>query len=431
MANFITQSFISILSRGVAIVFTFLAGIVIARYLGPSGKGILATFRSIIIILIPLGEFGIRQSTAFYLGSKEHPDKDIHSSMQWLYCVASVLSVVMAMTIYHAMGLIERTSIGVALIFACYIPLFLFESYHNGIFIAGKQIKKINFTATLDKLLLLFFMLILLTIFKLDIVGAALGYTLSKFIAVGFIIYWLFDMYAFNPEFNKVIVLKLLRLGLVYAFAFFVIQMNYRLNIIIMNKLLDSASVGIFSVGVNVAEAMRELPVAIGLVLFSRSVNWKSEERGRALDKVKMLCRIIVVTMLGVSIFFGVISNVLIPMLYGKDFSSSVPVIWILLPGVICISLALTINLFIAGQGKPHLSLYVYIPALIVNVVFNFILIPNAGINGAAFAATFSYFLAAVIYIVIFCREYDSSWRDLLILKRADINVILEKIRKK
>ena len=83
------------------------------------------------------------------------------------------------------------------------------------------------------------------------------------------------------------------------------------------------------------------------------------------------------------------------------------------------------INMDLAGRGKPDITLKVFLPAVLINIVLNIILIPDFGGCGAAFASTISYTVASVFILYYYMKITQLSLKDILICNKSDINFIL------
>ena len=64
---------------------------------------------------------------------------------------------------------------------------------------------------------------------------------------------------------------SLLKYGVVYALAFLLMRLNYRVDLLILKRLSEISEVGYYSLGVNIAETIWQIPIAVGLVLMTQS----------------------------------------------------------------------------------------------------------------------------------------------------------------
>lgn len=64
-------------SRFVSIGLTFVVGVMVARLLGPEGKGIMTTALVIPGIVLSFADLGLRQAITYYMGKKIFEDQQI------------------------------------------------------------------------------------------------------------------------------------------------------------------------------------------------------------------------------------------------------------------------------------------------------------------------------------------------------------------
>jgi O-antigen/teichoic acid export membrane protein len=72
----------------------------------------------------------------------------------------------------------------------------------------------------------------------------------------------------------------------------------------------------------------------------------------------------------------------------------------------------------LAGKGKPWIALKAMIPALIINIILNIILIPEKGANGAAIASTISYSIAAILFTFFYSKTSKVSIKQIFTYKK-------------
>jgi Na+-driven multidrug efflux pump len=77
-------------------------------------------------------------------------------------------------------------------------------------------------------------------------------------------------------------------------------------------------------------------------------------------------------------------------------------------------------------MGKPYLAIYVFLPALIINILLNFLWIPEYGGKGAAWASDISYAVGTFGYWLIYSREVKVGFFEILRFKKDDISIFIE-----
>src|SRR5947209_20511093 len=96
-----------------------------------------------------------------------------------------------------------------------------------------------------------------------------------------------------------------------------------------------------------------------------------------------------------------------VPVLYGPQFHATILLGFLLLPGVLALSVAKVTSAVTTGRGKPIYALYTGAITVPVTVVLYVILIPPLGALGAAIGSSISYTLATVLSSGLLRRVLD------------------------
>lgn len=193
--------------------------------------------------------------------------------------------------------------------------------------------------------------------------------------------------------------------------------LNYRLDVFIVNYLLDPGQVGIYALGVAVSEAVWQIPQAVALALFPRTARTLNE--GASEFTCVVLRQVLLVSSVS-GIALAVLSPVFVPLVFGAQFAPSVSVIWWILPGTVALSLGKVMGADLAGRSKPELSSIFAFCALAVTLILDVALIPRMGIQGAALASSAAYLMDTVLLAFALKRELRVTWAFLLLPTRAE-----------
>ena len=217
---------------------------------------------------------------------------------------------------------------------------------------------------------------------------------------------------------------EIIKKGITYSLALFILSLNYRIDIIFLENLTTASEVGIYTVGTTLAELIWQLPAAISLVLFSKSANSRSDEE--AYGRASRILRISLPILLIVCLIFAMLSEFFVTLIYGTEFEQSAEVINILLPGVLVITITKILHPDMAARGYPLYGLLAFIGPLIINILLNLIWIPKYGVIGAAWASSISYIIGGLLYAVIYAKKEKLRVKELLFLKKEDITLIMK-----
>ncbi len=198
--------------------------------------------------------------------------------------------------------------------------------------------------------------------------------------------------------------------------------LHYRSDMILVSALSGPAALGYYAVAVGLVEKLYLLPSAIGTVLFPRLA--REGEAGRRV-LTPLASRITLLLTLSATVPLAALSWPLIRVLFGRAFLPALKPLLILLPGVAALSVGRVLSADLNARGKPGVVAGVNLLLALVNIGLNLWWIPILGVSGAALATTTSYTLAVLILAWVFVRLAGARYRDVLIPSREDAARVL------
>jgi len=146
--------------------------------------------------------------------------------------------------------------------------------------------------------------------------------------------------------------------------------------------------------------------------------------------------------LLAILILGGVVSFVaarpLVEILFGKDYTDSIPSFQYLIVGYVLWGAASTLSMDLAGRGRVLLNSIFGLVLLSLNITGNIILIPRMGIDGAAITTSLSMMVGFVLFVFAYKKYTKVRYRELFIIKKSDLsyykytfNKIIQKMSKK
>jgi O-antigen/teichoic acid export membrane protein len=393
----------------------------VARQLGPDGKGILAAIAVYPTLIVSIAEMGIRQATVYHLGKKIYAERDIIATVMFLLCASSLLGIALCAAIYFLTSNPTFT-LPMILLALAGIPLSLASSMFQGILLGKEQIGKFSAVSWLTQLLKLATVLVFVWLLGWGIAGELLGSLLTALVMALYAFWLVAKFVPLGFRFIPGLARDILTLGFSYALALFIISLNYRVDIVILERLVSPRELGQYTLGVNLAELLWQLPAALGVVVFSRSANAKDAQLFS--QSVAKLLRVTFVVAVGGALVLGLCAELFIRFVYGEAFLPSANVLRFLLPGIVAFTLFKVLNLDLAGRGKPMVALFTLLPAVLLNIALNFVLVPRYGINGSAAASTISYTVAMITYAFAYARVVGIPVRDLVTYRKSDFDFL-------
>jgi O-antigen/teichoic acid export membrane protein len=307
------------------------------------------------------------------------------------------------------------------------IPFRLAMAYFGGIFIGNEQIGKSNFINWFSEVIHLAAVMIFVWLMDWQIAGALLALLISHVLITCWALYTLNKEFKLHLHFEPKIIKDLLSMGFLFALSFVIIQLNFRIDVLLLQELSTMEEVGIYSLGVSIAEKLWQLPFAIGIVLMSRTANATDQEAINS--TTAKLVRVSLIAGLIASVALYVVTPWVLPAIWGEKFRPSIMVIQYILPGILFISTYRILSSRLSGIGKPQVSIYVFLPALVINVLLNLWWIPGYGAMGAVMATNVSYTLGTLAYIFVYSRIVHMPVRKIFAFRKSDF-MFLKEMRK-
>lgn len=393
--HFFSTSFIKIIS----ITLGFVQGIIIARYLLPEGRGIIAIYLAVINMLLPLSELGIKQSSSYFLSKMKYEVEKIVNTQTITLIISSILTIIILFIIYYFKEL-DNIFILSFIFFA--IPLRIYISFTTAYGLSNREINKINIIQFILIISDFIFVVLFFMLLNLDVEYYFLSYFLSSLFASIYTFIWLKNKYQISFKIDlkkyKNESLEIVKKGITYALPLFVIGLNYSVDLLILDFYVDKSLLGIYAVGVTLAVLIWQLPTILNLLIFSYSVSTKDEKQFsiNLWNKSKLLMLILI----PITIILTFVLKYLIPLLYGVSFIESYEVIVYLMPGVYFMIAFKLLNGDLAARGYPQIAFYIFSFGAVLNIILNIYLIPIFNIEGAAIASSISYIFCSILFTI-------------------------------
>ena len=162
------------------------------------------------------------------------------------------------------------------------------------------------------------------------------------------------------------VILKKVKFGYLPMFSLLLMTLNYKVDILMLKaeKSISMSDIGIYSVGVSVAELLWFIPDVFREVLFNKTAN--NDERD--VISVIRVSNCIMVLIIFAEILFG---KIFILIFYGEAYVNAYRVLLILLLGVPMMAWFKIIYTVFNAQGKRKLSFFLLTLSAILNIVLN------------------------------------------------------------
>jgi len=414
------RDILSLLGSNLTVTLCNLAiGVILTRWLGAAGFGLYSAIIVVPIMVIGFTQLGIRRSTIYHIGNKLLPEDHIVSALFILLLWTSVLSILICGFVYFFSAGQPFDPLIIVLVLLT-IPLLLTNIFAGGVFLGKEDIRRASIVNAGPTIITFLLTIVFVWGLNMSVLGAFAAIALANFIMFFFTYRIIIVQFRYNItwKYHEGIMKSMIKLGLVNAIAVFIMQLNYRLDILMLKKLSTLEEVGFYSLAMQIAEQLWHIPLAIETIILSRSAN--SNDDKNIHRTVASIFRVtLIIGLIGsISIFF--LAPLLIPLIFGKAFTHSITMIQLVLPGILLMIGFRILNSRLTGMGKPQIAIYTFLPALVINFILNLFLIPRYGGIGAGWSTNVSYAFGAIAFVIIYSRMVKMPLTEILRYRVSD-----------
>ncbi len=164
---------------------------------------------------------------------------------------------------------------------------------------------------------------------------------------------------------------------------------------LIINEVVDSASVGIYSIAQSLSELWYFLPTALCASVAPVIARKKAESELAYNVALQNLFSLMWIFSITISIVIAFFSELIVTSIFGPAYLSSAAILSIHIFTLIPVCIGVTQSLWLINENKSYLALYQAIVGAIFSIGLNILFISKFGTIGAAIATVVSQFIQA------------------------------------
>ena len=194
------------------------------------------------------------------------------------------------------------------------------------------------------------------------------------------------------------------------------------MDVLLIGFFLSPTELGYYTVAVTLSRFFWLIPSSIQTITYPITASYWIEEKYRLLNNVlDKSIKYSTIMLLPIGLFIGLLSKDLIILVFKETFSPAVITLQILLLGTIIRgSVSTPVGATFSGIGRPDMGFKITLLYALINIGLDIILIPRIGINGAAFGASTSFIIIAVISLYLMNRminfKFDFIWYGKIVM---------------
>ena len=415
---------------------TIAVAFLLARLLGPDGRGAYSLLLLLPSTLFALAQFGLPSAVTYFSGS----GSSLASLMRIGAGATIGLSVVLIPLTILALPALERSVFQAApsdlLRFALIaFPIQLASSLFGSMLWGRQLVRRYSLVLAAQSIGSLLVVLLLVGAAGMGVTGALVGQLVVTGVTAVVVMYSVRQQAAREERAEATTdsarrpaanVRELLGYGIRLYPASISTFLSYRSDLFLLGLLVgDAAQIGLYTLAVSLAEITFHVPDAIATILYPRVAGSDRSEADRiipSISRFSLLVTLLAALALIPTAFVAV--RLILP-----DFGGSIVPFLVLVPGTVALSVSKVLSGYISGLGRPLPVGMIAVGALLANLALNMVLIPAMGIAGAATASLVSYSLHALLTTVVASRLAGAPPHAFLLPGPAEISLLWRRLR--
>jgi O-antigen/teichoic acid export membrane protein len=399
----------------------FAAVLILARALGPSGRGTIAFLTVTVLVAARLANLGMAEATAV-LVARRRDDRGALLANAVVFSAASALVAAAAACLgLLALGDSRPAGIGapeLAVIVLGTLVSSLGDAGHS-VLLGRHRLRAIALITASASWLYALLLLVTWAAVGLSVLAAALAWAAAEGIrGAAFLGRAKRGLALRGPDVR--LLGESLRFGARAWIGSLARFLNFRTDQLLLGVLASEATLGVYAVAVNASEVLLYLPAATATALLPAVAR---SQGAVGSDQALSAFRSAAVVTTAAMLVGAVLGPILLPLVFGSEFADSVPPFLLLLPGALGFAATAVFSYALVGSGAPGLSSLGPVTALAVGLGLDLLLIPPFGASGAAAAASAAFLAGGVVALVAFRRLQAFPWRAVVAPERRDLVV--------
>lgn len=404
----------SLISRIIGVFTGLLYSILFSRYLGAEMRGeasIILNYSEMISLVLC---FGIYQAYPYF---KKTTGKDLYKDFINLIFGQFFLYVILTSLIAVFVDLPRNIVIAIVI-----SPVLM-------------GIKQLNYLVLIENPKLRNMASILLDIFDIIFLSILLVFTTANymmcvmFIVVKQLVFLIIalanlriNIFSIRPSLKGI--LPYMKYGFIPMLTVILMEVNYKVDILMLERMgVATAEIGVYSLGVMVAQKIWMIPDALKDILLSKLAKGKTADE---VAKITRICFAITVVIMVCAVLTG---KPLIKLLYGAEYEEAYTVTLIILAGILGMVIYKMVYSYNVVNGHKNVNFIMLSIAAALNVMVNYITIPLFGTIGAAAASLVSYIICGISFLFYFCIKTKTHPKNMLLISKQDVIAIIRAVR--
>lgn len=373
----------------------FLVSLATARYLGPSNFGTINYVAAYVSFFSSIASLGLAVIVIREISLGRGDNNEIIWTSIILRFITAILSTVSVVSLMYITNKDDPTIVLIAVLESISIIFSAFDTI-NYYFQATLRAKWGSIAGVLAYIGMSLYRIYLLAT-GADIVWFAFATSTDMIFLTGFLMFFYIRIEGFHVKFNWSLGKRLLKQSYHYLIAGLITILYAQIDRIMLGNMLDSASVGHYSAALSISHLWSLVPSALIQSFTPVLYETAQKERELYLRRLRQSYAIIFWMNAAYSVFIMIFAEPVIGLLYGKDYMAAASALRIVVWYYGFSTMATLNQVYLANDNKNQYINRFCFSGMVLNIILNFVMIPQWGINGAALATLLTHIVIQLV----------------------------------
>jgi O-antigen/teichoic acid export membrane protein len=398
-------------TRFIIIVVGFVTSVLVARELGPTGRGEYAVTTALGLIGVQIGNAGLHASNTYAVAKDRSLLPGLLANSIFIAVLLGGAIAVLCLIFLQIVPKIGPTDNLLRAYGLFLIPVGLCYLLLQNLLLGLMAIASYNWIDLIIKVLCLALIAGATLAGRKEVVLFFAAGLVTQLIGIGLAgrKLWSFSVSEFRPSWKlfKAYVGVGIRAYLAAIFAFLVL----RVDLLMVKYFLGAASAGFYSVATTLGDSLLSIAVVVGTILFPRLTAMERFAERKALKHRWSL--LVAFGTLPVMLVLAIASPFLIRRLFGLEYQFAISAFIWLLPGLYALGIQIVLVQFLNSLGYPKKVTLAWLICCIANILLNFWAIPKWNIIGASIVSSICY-VGISLYVWLAVRQVEDTPQSLI-----------------
>ena len=408
-------------SNAMQYVIIGVTGVVLARGLGPGGRGVYGLINETALMMAAFPGLALELAGIYMLGQRRYSLQTVFSNaFSWGLVISSVCLLLIPVVLLSGQTFFGMSGAETSIALMGAAMMTIGDGSREFLLPLNRPVSYAGLTLV-TPVIRLAGTLVLVLVIGLTVDSAAAVWLISLAALLLLTLAMMNRHVRFRPRVNWKALRAQVSFGSRSHFGWILQALNHRLAVFMIGAMVGTGGVGHYLVGVNLAELTWWVPLALGTALFPKASAMDSESN---FEMSAVACRRTLVVTILAGLGLLAVAPMTIPLVYGGAFEPSVRVFLILLPSGVFDTIHKVLGSSLSAHGMPQATLYAGLVSLPLTVGLNLLMIPRWEITGAAIASNIAYAVNAAVILSLFVHASKLSLRKILLFNGSDIEAV-------